>query len=93
MKRILYAGGSVVTSDAVADVLLRYAVALANAGRADRVDVPAVDLEAQPTMMQLVIGPASQFAVEDSLYREQLDDRRSVLELEERIRSLTAPAG
>ncbi len=64
MKRILYAGGSFLTGDGIADAVLDYAAELANAGKAAKLTVPALDLEQQPEFVSLVVGPSSQLLAE-----------------------------
>jgi hypothetical protein len=56
MRQVSYAGGTFVTSDGIADALLEYAAALANAARASIVDVPVVG----DGHIRMLIGPASQ---------------------------------
>jgi hypothetical protein len=56
MRQVSYAGGTFVTSDRIADALLEYAAALANAARASIVDVPVVG----DGHIRMLIGPASQ---------------------------------
>ena len=60
MQQITYAGGSFVTSDEVADALVDYAAALANADRAAGIDVPANGLPSGGESLKMLIGPASQ---------------------------------
>jgi hypothetical protein len=60
MHEISYAGGTFVTSDEIAEVLIEYAAALANAERAESVDVPASGLASGEASLQLLVGPASQ---------------------------------
>jgi hypothetical protein len=60
MHEISYAGGTFVTSDEVAEILLEYAAALANADRAASVEVPAAGLPTGEESMQILVGPASQ---------------------------------
>jgi len=74
MKRVLYAGGSFLTGDDIADAVLDYAAELANAGKAARLDVPALDLEQQPERVSLVIGPASQLLSEPIAVGQELED-------------------
>lgn len=64
MREVVYAGGSFVTSDAVAETLLEYAAQLANADRAANLHVPALDQFGQPFDVSLVVGPASQLLSE-----------------------------
>lgn len=64
MREVVYAGGSFITSDAIAETLLEYAAQLANADRAAKVQVPALDQFGQPFDVSLVVGPASQLLSE-----------------------------
>ncbi|MGN6428805.1 MAG: hypothetical protein ACTHMF_18475 [Leifsonia sp.] len=89
MRRIVYAGGTLYTGDAIAEALLDYARALARNGTADTVFVPAHSGEGEgdPGSIELLIGPASQLVSEpvDLAGRELTDEA-----LVERLRSLTA---
>lgn len=60
MHEISYAGGTFVTSDEVAKILVDYAAALANAERAASVDVPVAGLPGGESTLQVLVGPASQ---------------------------------
>lgn len=60
MIRLSYAGGSLDTGDDIAAAVLDYAAALANHGRADTIHVPALDLPAGFSTVELLVGPASQ---------------------------------
>jgi hypothetical protein len=60
MHEVTYAGGSFITSDEVAEVLVEYAAALANADRAATVEVPVGGLETGDTSLRVLVGPASQ---------------------------------
>jgi glycine/D-amino acid oxidase-like deaminating enzyme len=89
VKRLRYAGGSFVTGDRIADAVLAYAAELANAGKAVKLDVPAMDLEQQRERVSIVIGPASQIIAEpvvlgvemdDEIFTEQLRRKTSVLQ-------------
>lgn len=64
MKRILYANGSVLTGDDMARLVVKYATALAQAGTADSISVPAMK-ENSLRVVELLIGPSSQLIVED----------------------------
>ncbi|MGN6503283.1 MAG: hypothetical protein ACTHKX_10350 [Pseudolysinimonas sp.] len=64
MREVVYAGGSFITGDAIAETLLEYAAQLANADRAAKVHVPALDQFGQPFDVALVVGPASQLLSE-----------------------------
>jgi hypothetical protein len=60
MHEVTYAGGTFVTSDDVAEVLIEYAAALANADRAASIDVPVAGLPTGEESLQILVGPASQ---------------------------------
>jgi hypothetical protein len=60
VKEIIYAGGTLLTGDAIADALLDAAAALAEAQLAEPVDIPVVDAEGNRDMTSLLLGPASQ---------------------------------
>jgi len=60
MRRIRYAGGTFITGDEAAAAVCDFAAALANAGRAAALDVPAVDEDGVPVDVEIVVGPASQ---------------------------------
>jgi hypothetical protein len=72
MKRILYSGGTVVTGDQVADAVLEYASELARQESSDTLDVPSVTEAGVLGHTQLLLGPASQFVVEE--FESELDD-------------------
>src|SRR5439155_14780063 len=65
MKRIHYASGTLVTGDAIADVLMRYAASLAANNAAADVHAPALLESGQLGDVQLLLGPASQILAED----------------------------
>ncbi|GAB3618033.1 hypothetical protein GCM10027416_25900 [Okibacterium endophyticum] len=92
MKRIYYAGDSLLTGDRIADAVLSYAAALANVMRADTVDVPERDGSGAVTRTRLLIGPASQLvAVPETDSRDELTDDGLVIDIERRIASLGRP--
>jgi hypothetical protein len=74
VKRILYAGGSFLTGDRIADAVLDYAAELANAGKAAKLDVPALDLEQRPERVSLLVGPSSQILAEPVSLGREIDD-------------------
>lgn len=70
MKDVLFSGSRFLTTDEVADALLRYARALAQYGRADIVSFPAV-VDGMPATSWLTIGsgcggPIAAVSVADS---------------------------
>jgi hypothetical protein len=60
MKTIFYGGESFLTSDEAADALLRFAARLATTETAEVVAVPSVGADGVTSIIELVIGPASE---------------------------------
>lgn len=87
MKRILYSGGSVVTGSVVADAVLEYASELARQESSDTLQIPSVTESGTSGNTQLLLGPASQFVVEEveTSIVDPVDD-----DLVENIRTKTA---
>lgn len=89
MKRIHYASGSLLTGDDIADVLLRFAAALAHNNSAAEVRAPAVVDGGRTGEVFLLLGPASQMLAEEEPFGgEELLDERFVAEFEQRIAAL-----
>lgn len=65
MKRMKFAGGAIITGSAVADALLDYATKLSGSLASVRVDVPVLETDGTTKIHTLLIGPASQFDVEE----------------------------
>ena len=93
MKRIHYASGSLLTGDAIADVLLRYAAALASNRTAAEVSAPAVAEAGDVTEVMLVLGPASQILAENAPGIDELVDDEFVESLERKVAALGTKAG
>jgi hypothetical protein len=72
MKRILYSGGVVVTGDQVADAILEYASELARHESSDTLQVPSITEAGVVSHTQLLLGPASQFVIEE--FETSFDD-------------------
>jgi hypothetical protein len=60
MHRVQYAGGSVLTGDAIANALLEYAAALARNATSATVEIPVREADGKRGVAQVLIGPASQ---------------------------------
>ena len=89
MRQITYAGGSFVTSDAVAQALLEYGAALANAARAATVHVPVVGLHGEGDNVAVLVGPASQLLAEPyDGPDEEIDGTAFIHEVTDRTRQL-----
>ena len=89
MKRIHYASGSLLTGDDIADVLVRFAAALAHNNDSAEVRAPAIEAGGRTGEVLMLLGPASQIMAEDEPFAgEELRDRPFVDELEARIAAL-----
>ncbi|MGO4534731.1 hypothetical protein [Leifsonia sp. 2MCAF36] len=86
MKRIHYASGSLLTGDDIADVLVRYAAALAHNNDSAEVHAPAIIEGGLTGEVLMLLGPASQILAENEPFvGEELRDEAFVEELEGRI--------
>ena len=89
MKRIHYASGSLLTGDDIADVLVRFAAALAHRKDAAEVRAPAVVDGGQTGEVLMLLGPASQILAEDEEFDgAELKDAEFVSEFEDKIAAL-----
>jgi hypothetical protein len=89
MKRIHYASGSLLTGDAIADVLVRYAAALARAASAAEVRAPAILESGEVGEAVMLLGPASQILAESEPFAgPELRDEHFVHELDDRVSAL-----
>jgi hypothetical protein len=89
MKRIHYASGSLLTGDDIADVLLRFAAALAHNNAAAEVHAPVVLENGGTGEVLLLLGPASQILAEDEEFAgAELRDEPFVTEFERKIAAL-----
>jgi len=92
MKRILYSGGSVVTGDRVANAVLEYASELARQESSDTLQIPSVTEAGSAGRTQLLLGPASQFIVEEvETSVEDPTDEELVESIREKTAHLQAP--
>lgn len=89
MKRIHYASGALLTGDEIADVIVRYAAALAHNDAAAEVIAPAMLETGETGEVSLLLGPASQILVERADYaRDELRDEEFVAALQRKILEL-----
>lgn len=93
VKRILYAGGSFLTGDGIADAVLDYAAELANAGKAAKLDVPALDLEQRLERVSLLVGPSSQILAEPVVAVQEIDDETFTAQLRRMTKVLRSKSG
>lgn len=86
MQLILYAGGSFLTGDDIADALLDYSRALGAEDRAEVVRLPIVGDDGLPAVATFLIGPASQIVAKTvRTDHDEVEDP----ELVDRLRALT----
>jgi hypothetical protein len=84
MRKLHYSSGHILVGDGTCKAVLRYARALANAGKADVVSVPYLTEGGVRALAHLIIGPASQLystPVEDAT--DDPDDSAVIEKLEE----------
>jgi hypothetical protein len=92
MKRVFYAGGSVLIGDRMADAVVRYAGALAMRDGSDLIDIPISLDDGKTTRAQLLIGPASQLVViPEAGVPEGPEDEATIEDLTRRARLLSSP--
>jgi hypothetical protein len=84
MRKIHYAGTSVLTGDQTCKAVLRLARALAIKGRSDIIEFPIVEEGGQVVVAHLLIGPASQIIGTD----DEPNDFGVIEQLERRTREL-----
>jgi hypothetical protein len=65
MKRISYAGGSIITGSAVAEALLEFATNVASDANSVAVDIPVLEADGETSTHTILLGPATQFDVSD----------------------------
>lgn len=89
MRKLFYAGGSIIISDQVCKAVLRYGRALAKADKADLIIMRAMTPDNRVGIAHLLIGPASQImSVPTEELPLDLDDPAMVEILEGRTRRL-----
>ncbi|MFF9562937.1 hypothetical protein ACF1AJ_06290 [Leifsonia sp. NPDC014704] len=87
MRKIVYAGSTFYTGDALAEALMDYARALARHDIADTIFVPGRTVAGDTDKVELLIGPASQIVSEPvELIGVEIEDDELVAQL----RKLTA---
>jgi hypothetical protein len=92
MKRIFYAGGSIVTGDRTAQAVAQYAEALAMRENSAMVDIPVLVGTGETGRAQLLIGPASQLAVVPEPGDDAGPDDDAIIDdLEKQTAALSSP--
>lgn len=93
MRIIIYAGGELLTGDAIAAAVLEYGEALAESSAADTVEIPIVEADGSRSRATILIGPASQIVtIESHDGRPELLDPETVRWLKNRTRRLRPEA-
>ncbi|GAA1686472.1 hypothetical protein GCM10009792_02860 [Microcella alkalica] len=89
MRKLYYAGGSIIISDQVCKSILRYGRALARSGSSDLVVLPAFTENFGKGVAHILLGPASQMlSVPTAEFDIDLADAHMVEILESRTREL-----
>ncbi len=92
MRKLYYASGFVLLSDTVCEAVLDYAHALAEVGKSDVVQVPALSDEGARGETTMLIGPASQLFAAPALDRAvDLEDDDIVATMRLKIARLRPP--
>lgn len=66
MKRITYAGGSLITGSAVTEALLTFATGVAGDAGSVAVEIPVLESDGTTTTHTLLLGPGTQLDVSDA---------------------------
>ncbi|KQX06916.1 MULTISPECIES: hypothetical protein [unclassified Leifsonia] len=83
MRRVHYAGGTVMVDDLTCKALLRYARALAQTGESDIVEIPVITDTGSQAHAHMLIGPSSQlFATTVDNAAESIVEDEVIAELE-----------
>ena len=91
MMQVDYAGGTMLTGDAIADVVLRYAAALGGLGRSTTIEVPGITADGLPGTFLVLLGPASQILAEPTERDGEIEDAAFVAAIEREIDVLEHP--
>lgn len=91
MMRLEYAGGSLLTGAAIAEVIVDYAAALAHADTAVHIDVPGRTADGVAGTFKILIGPASQILVEPTDDPDEIVDEEFVARTVEAMNRLEHP--
>ena len=92
MKHITYQGSSWFVDDETADLIVEYAVLLAQRETADSVDIAALDDLGNSQRVTMILGPATMVTVETSSSElEPPDNGDLIARVRERIRQYVSP--
>jgi hypothetical protein len=92
VKLLQYADEHWLIGDDAAKALVDYAIALANDGRADSVDIRMLNPTGREQIVSLLVGPATMLTLTDSdSEANEPDNAAAVAMMLERTRQLTTP--
>ena len=92
VKLLQYADEHWLIGDEAAKALVDYAIALANADRADSVDVRMLNPTGRTQTVSLLVGPATMLTLTDSDSEAgEPDNSEAIAQMLERTRQLTTP--
>jgi len=92
MKVIAYAEEHIVTTDEIADEVLKYARDLGRTKTADTIDIPALYGDGHVGEVHLLIGPASQITVlETDLEPRDIPGEEFIADLQRRSAEIRSP--
>ena len=89
MKKILYAGGELVTTDALVDAVVDYATRLGQRGATDSLQIPSVSPSGTVGESTILIGPSSEIMAEPAKQGEvDIHDGPAIADLKARTAAL-----
>ena len=91
MMRLEYAGGTLLTGEAIADVVVSYAAALARAETSVDIEVPGITSDGVHGSFKILLGPASEIIVEPTDDPEEVVDEEFVARTREAMMRLEHP--
>lgn len=92
MKHVIYAENSLLMGDEVVELMMEYAVLLANQGTADAVDVNAIGTNGDAVIATFLIGPATIMVAETSRsVQEEPENAAAVSYLQGKIGLIKEP--
>ena len=92
MKHLTYLDRSVLVDDEAADLVVRYAVALANAGHADAVGLRGFGADGDEVVVTLVLNPGTELMAEVThTTMSEPDNHEAVAYMRERLALMESP--
>jgi len=92
VKKIIYAGDTFTTGDAIAEAVFVFSEALARTENAETIEIPALRVDGTRVSVMLLVGPASQIVAEDAPDApDELIDDELVKSLRQRAEAIERP--